>query len=240
MHPDLQLLIELQDVDSAADRARRRLAEIPAIQQGLEARIAAREGAVAAVRERMAAGKAARADTEKEVAGVQTRLSKYKGQLTDVKTNKEYTALLKEIATAEQDVRSHEDRLLERMEEAEALAAALKTAEAELKAEQAEVAKEQGALDVERKALEKELSRVTDARAAVTAKLSRETLMLFDRVAHGRKGIAVAEARGGLCTVCHVRLRPQMFNDVRRNDGIYQCGSCTRILYFVPSAPPDS
>ena len=237
MHPDLQLLIELQDVDSAADRARRRLAEIPAIQQGLEARIAAREGAVAAVKERIAAGKAARADTEKEVAGVQTRLSKYKGQLTDVKTNKEYTALLKEIATAEQDVRSHEDRLLERMEEAEALAAALKTAEAELKAEQAEVAKEQGALDVERKALEKELSRVTDARAAVTAKLSRETLMLFERVAHGRKGIAVAEARGGLCTVCHVRLRPQMFNDVRRNDGIYQCGSCTRILYFVPSAP---
>jgi hypothetical protein len=234
MHPDLQLLIELQDVDLAADRARRRLADLPAAQQALEARLASRTGAVAAVKERIATGKAARAETEKEVAGVQTRLSKYKGQLTDVKTNKEYTALLKEIATAEQDVRSHEDRLLERMEEAETLAAELKAAEAALKAEQAEVSKEQARLDSERGELEKELSRVTEARTAVTAKLSKETLMLFERVAHGRKGIAVAEARDGLCTVCHVRLRPQMFNDVRRNDGINQCGSCTRILYFVP------
>ena len=48
----------------------------------------------------------------------------------------------------------------------------------------------------------------------------------------------MAEARDGLCTVCHVRLRPQVFNEVRRNDGIIQCDSCTRILYFVPAAPP--
>lgn len=240
MHPDLQLLIELQDVDSAAERARRRLADIPAIQQGLESRIAAKAGEVAAVKNRIAAGKAARAETEKELAAVQARLSKSKGHLTEVKTNKEYTALLKEIATAEHDVRAHEDRLLERMEEAEELAAALKAAEAELKAEQAEVATAQSALDAERAALDRELSRMTDARTAVTAKLSKETLMLFERVAHGRRGIAVAEARDGLCTVCHVRLRPQMFNDVRRNDGIYQCGSCTRILYFVPSAPQSA
>ncbi len=60
--------------------------------------------------------------------------------------------------------------------------------------------------------------------------------MLFERVAHGRRGIAVAEARDGLCTVCHVRLRPQMFNEVRRNDGLHQCDSCTRILYYVGPA----
>ena len=47
-------------------------------------------------------------------------------------------------------------------------------------------------------------------------------------------GDGVAEARDGLCTVCHVRLRPQIFNEVRRNDGLHQCDSCTRILYFVP------
>jgi predicted nucleic acid-binding Zn-ribbon protein len=36
---------------------------------------------------------------------------------------------------------------------------------------------------------------------------------------------------------CHVRLRPQVFNDVRRNAGIIQCESCSRILYYVPTAP---
>ena len=48
--------------------------------------------------------------------------------------------------------------------------------------------------------------------------------------------MALAEARDGLCTVCHVRLRPQVFNEVRRNDSIIQCESCTRILYFVPAS----
>ena len=53
----------------------------------------------------------------------------------------------------------------------------------------------------------------------------------------------MAEARDGLCTVCHVRLRPQVFNEARRNAGIVQCDSCTRILYFVPVAsatPPPA
>jgi predicted nucleic acid-binding Zn-ribbon protein len=45
--------------------------------------------------------------------------------------------------------------------------------------------------------------------------------------------VAVAEARDGLCTICHVRLRPQVFNEVRKNESIIQCDSCRRILYFV-------
>jgi uncharacterized protein len=56
-------------------------------------------------------------------------------------------------------------------------------------------------------------------------------------VAHGRKGIAVAEARDGLCSVCHVRLRPQIYNEVRRNESLHQCESCTRILYYAAPSP---
>jgi predicted nucleic acid-binding Zn-ribbon protein len=46
--------------------------------------------------------------------------------------------------------------------------------------------------------------------------------------------MAVAEARDGGCTVCHVRMRPQMFNEVRRGEALIQCESCLRILYFLP------
>jgi predicted nucleic acid-binding Zn-ribbon protein len=240
MHPDLQHLIELQDLDLAADRARRRIADVPGAQQALETRLAERTSALASVKERIAAGQVARREVEKELAVVQGRLSKYKGQLMEVKTNKEYQAMQKEMATAEHEVRAYEDKLLEHMEYAEAFATELKAAEAALKAEQADVAREQQSLETERATQQKELDRLTAARAIVVAKLSREALMLFERVAHGRKGIAVAEARGGLCTLCHVRLRPQMFNEVRRNDGLYQCDSCTRILYFVPGATPGA
>ena len=237
MHPDLEHLIQLQDLDLAVDRARRRIAELPASQQALEARLAERSGSVAGVKERIATAQANRREIEKELAAVQTRLSKYKGQLLELKTNKEYQAMQKEMSVAEHDVRGHEDKLLEHMEYAETFATELKTAEAALKAEQVDVSRAQKALDAERSELERELERVTAARAALIAQVPREALMLFERVAHGRKGIAVAEARDGLCTLCHVRLRPQKFNEVRRNDGLHQCDSCTRILYFVPPPP---
>jgi len=236
MHPDLQNLIQLQDLDLTADRARRRIAELPAAQHALESRIAARSADVSGIKDRIAGAQAARRDTEKELAATQGRLSKYKTQLMEVKTNKEYQAMQKEMASAEQELRAHEDKLLEHMERAEGLSVELKAADAALQSAKKEIARDQKLLDTERADLERELARVTEARNAVVTLLSRDTMMLFERVAHGRKGIAVAEARDGLCTVCHVRLRPQVFNEVRRNDGLHQCDSCTRILYYVPPA----
>lgn len=237
MSPDLQNLIHLQEIDSALDRAKRRIAEIPGAQQALESRSAERAAAVQAVKDRIAATNATRREIEKEVAAVQTRLSKYKDQLMAVKTNKEYQAMQTEIATAEGLVRSHEDRLLDLMEASEKEAADLRAAEAAMKSEQAAIAAEQRALDTEKGTHEAEIERLTAERAALLPQISKEALTIFERVAHGRKGVAVAEARDGLCVVCHVRLRPQVFNEVRRNSAIIQCDSCTRILYYVPPAP---
>src|SRR6186997_3300719 len=115
MHSDLQHLIELQDLDLAAERARRRIAEVPVAQQALDIRVAEKNAAVAAVKARIAADQTIRREVEKELAAVQSRLSKFKGQLMEVKTNKEYQAMQKEMAVAEHEVRSHEDRLLDHM-----------------------------------------------------------------------------------------------------------------------------
>jgi predicted nucleic acid-binding Zn-ribbon protein len=121
VNADIQHLIRLQQLDTQIEAARRRVAEIPAVQEALATRLAEQTAAVEAVKQRLAASQAARREIENEVSLVQTRLSKYKGQLTEVKTNKEYQAMQKEITTAEEAVRSHEDRILERMEEAENL-----------------------------------------------------------------------------------------------------------------------
>jgi predicted nucleic acid-binding Zn-ribbon protein len=56
---------------------------------------------------------------------------------------------------------------------------------------------------------------------------------LFDRVLKGRQGIAVAPAVEGHCSICHVRLRPQVYHTIVRNEEIVQCDSCQRILYFA-------
>ena len=236
MHSDLQHLITLQDLDLTADRLRRRIADVPALSAALDERLAALTTAVAGVKERIAASQVARRDIEKDLAAVQGRLSKYKDQLMEVKTNKEYHAIQTEIATAEQQVRLQEDRLLERMEEAETLAAEQKAAEAALKHGQAEVAADRQRLESERAAADAELAKVTADRAGIAAKLSAPALALFEHVSKHRKGLAMSEARDGHCMQCHVRLRPQVYNDVRRNERLMQCESCSRILFYI--APP--
>ena len=235
MNSDLQHLIQLQELELAAERLQRRIGELPAARAALEARIAEGTNAVTAVKDRLATNRAARQEIEKDLAAVQSRLSKYKDQLMSVKTNKEYQAMQTEIAVAETNVRAQEDRLLDRMEETDALTAEQKAAEAALKAEHANVAREIQALDAERVKDEQELARLGAERVAVAKSLSSQALALFEHVARHRKGLALSEAREGHCTQCHVRLRPQVFNEVRRNESLIQCESCSRILYFVPA-----
>jgi hypothetical protein len=237
VNSDLKHLIRLQQLDTDIDSARRRIADIPIIQQALDEKLAAQQAAVASIKQRLADSQTARRDIEKEVASIQSRLSKYKDQLMEVKTNKEYQAMQKEIATAEEAVRAQEDRILERMEEAEVGARDLKAAEAELKRQEADIAKERQALHEEASALERRAAETSGTRDAEARELSPQALKLFEHVARQRKGLAVAEARDGHCMVCHVRLRPQVFNEVRRNESLIQCDSCLRILYFAPAAP---
>ena len=79
------------------------------------------------------------------------------------------------------------------------------------------------------------IEKMAGERAALVSALPPEVLSRFEQVAKKRNGVAVAEAKDGICTICHVRLRPQVFNTVRRNESIVQCDSCQRVLYFVPA-----
>ena len=233
MNPDLTRLIRLQQLESAADEARRKIADHPVRTQAFDARLEAARDAVGGIKARMTAAADKRRVEEKEVAGVQTRLAKYKDQLLEVKTNREYTAMLHEIEAAQNDIRTREDRILEIMMEADELGAAIKTSEAELKAAEKDVAAERALLDTELARMQAEIERTTAEREKLVADIDRHVLSIFETTAKGRKGVAVAEAKDGLCTICHVRLRPQIFNEVRKNESIIQCDSCRRILYFA-------
>lgn len=232
MHPDLERLIRLQHLDTALEQTRRALAEHPSKVQAIDARLEAARQAVASARQRLSESQAARRAVEKDLAVVQGRLSKFKDQLMEVKTNREYQAMQKEIEVAQREVRDFEDRVLERMLEADDLTAAVKKAEAALAAEERAAQAERAACEQERVDLERELERSIGARRDLAAHVDPPALAVFEQVARARKGVAVAEARDGLCTICHVRLRPQVFNEIRRNDAIIQCDSCHRVLYF--------
>jgi predicted nucleic acid-binding Zn-ribbon protein len=118
------------------------------------------------------------------------------------------------------------------------LAADLKRAEAASSAEQTAVKVDRKALADEITELKASLGRLSNERATLVGSITPNVLAIFDLVSRRRQGVAVAQARNGICTICHVRMRPQVFNTVRRNDEIVQCDSCQRILYFEPTPAP--
>jgi hypothetical protein len=238
MHPDIQRLIALQNIDSAVHDAERRIAAEPDHQKSFEARLEVVRQQVAHAREQLTDNQNVRRGIEKDVAVHQGRLSKFRDQLMAVKTNIEYQAMQKEIGFAQGEVKTLEDRILELMMQADDITADVKRAEAALAAEQKAVDKERQTLAAEIAELTARQVQLTKERAEVVASLDPKVLAVFEMVSRRRNGVAVAEARDGICTICHVRLRPQVFNTVRRNEDIVQCDTCQRILYFVATAAP--
>ena len=238
MSPDLQRLIDLQHFDSTITQARAAIAAHPQRLADADARLSEARAVLDAAQQRLTNNQEARRAAEKDVALYQGRLSKFRDQQSAVKTNKEYQALGHEIETAQQELAAVEERVIERMVEADTIAADVKAAEAAFAARQKEIDAEKKALTSELAELEASMRQAVEARAAVIAQLPPGVLALFERVAHQRRGVAICSAtRDGLCSVCNVRLRPVVFQSIRQNDSIIQCESCQRILYYVPPPP---
>lgn len=236
MQPDLERVIRLQHLEDAAERARRTIAEEPARQQELASALEAARQALEAERGRLASNQAARREAEKELAMQQARLSKYRDQLMEVKTNREYQAMQKEIEVAQQEIRKHEDLLLERMIEFDEIGLRVKAAEAAFERERAAGEAGRAALAADVAAAGQALEALAVERAAVAAELSPPVLALFERVLRHRKTSAVAVVRDGRCSACQVRIRPHTVQEIRRQESILQCESCQRILYVDAAA----
>ena len=239
MSPDLQRLIDLQRLETQIADAKAKIAAHPQRLAEADAQLAAAAQLLDTAKNRLKDNQEARRALEKDVALYQGRLSKFRDQQSAVKTNKEYQALGHEIETAQRDLGGVEEKVIERMVEADGIAVDVKQAEAVFAAKRKEIDAEKKRLGEELTELEATLTTATDSRQALLHQIDPRLVSTFEQVARVRKGIAVTTAtRDGLCSVCHVRLRPQVFQQVRHNDGIIQCDSCQRILYYVPPPPP--
>src|SRR3954451_25045293 len=156
MHADLERVIALQRLDTAASDARKKLAEGPEREKLFAERLEAAKARVADAKARLAENQDARRTIEKDVALHQGRLSKYREQAMAVKTNQEYHAIQHEIQFAQTEMKAAEDAVLEKMLEGDALTAAVKRAESELAAEQKKV-------DADRKSMAAEAAELTAA-----------------------------------------------------------------------------
>jgi predicted nucleic acid-binding Zn-ribbon protein len=233
MSPEIEYLISLQGADREIQRLRLEIAELPKKVAAIEAQLAGTKAALEKARSSVKADEVARRKYETAITDLRQKISKYRDQSLEVKTNEQYKALLHEIQFAEKEIVANEDKILELMVNAEVREKEVKAAEVELKVEAAEIEKEKK-IEHDRTAEdEKALAEWSAKREAARGAVDADLLRHYDRVLKFR-GSGLAEVRDQKCTGCSVVLRPQIYNEVRGGKMIY-CDSCQRILYYDPS-----
>ena len=236
VNSDLRNLIALQDIDQKIVSIQKDISDIPARVEGFRGELQRlKEEYQSRVSRSQELARNRRAK-EGEVDMMQSKLSRLKDQLMAVKTNKEYTAMLHEIQMAEDQVRNAEDQILDMMEESETMESLLKQADKDLRLRSAELEDSARKAEDAGPRLQEELGQLASAKSEVERLIPHELLERYRRIADHRKGIALAEARDELCTMCHVRIRPQVYADLRQSETIHNCDSCSRILFLRESS----
>jgi predicted nucleic acid-binding Zn-ribbon protein len=231
---EIENLLRLQEADKEIRRLQDEVAELPKRVASIEKKLARTklqlENAQAAVK----ADEAARRKHDTAIADLRGKISKYRDQSLDVKTNDQYKALLHEIQFAEKEIAATEDKVLELMVNAEARDKEVKAAQAEMKAEAAEIEKEKAEALQRTAEDEKQLAEWRGKRTQMRAGVNEDLLSHYERVSKFR-GSGISEVRDHKCMACQVMLRPQTYNDVRTGQQTVVCDSCQRILYFNPA-----
>ncbi len=231
----LQKLLELQSVDVRLNEVRTQLAKFPKKLADADARAATAKAELEQSKAAQLASFKDRKKYELDVESWKDRARKYRDQTSQVKTNEAYKALQHEVQMAEDEIAKAEDRLLEQMVAGEEYDRRIKKAEAALKDVEAEVRVQRATIEENKAAAEKSLAEFTAERSAVVAEIPENLLDHYERIAHKHNGVALAEVRDEKCGACGMRVRPHVFQEMRRlgSDEMFHCETCTRILYYI-------
>ncbi len=233
MHPDVKRLIELQKTDLRIAELTAQLEIFPAKLKEIEARLERAKKALDGARERATQVHKERKKLELDVDSLREKVAKYKDQMLAVKTNEAYKALQHEIQAAEEEIRKAEDRVLVKMEKTENLEREIKEAERLFRETETSARQEREQLEAEGAAARDDLACQEALRGELTAQIDSDLLDRYHHIARLRRGLALAEARNEMCTGCNVRLRPQVFSEVKTSQQVQTCDSCGRILYYL-------
>jgi predicted nucleic acid-binding Zn-ribbon protein len=234
MLPEIENLLKLQDTDKEIRRLQDEVAELPKRVAVIEQKLAGTKAQLEKAQTAVKADEASRRKYDANITELRGKISKYRDQSLDVKTNDQYKALLHEIQFAEKEISANEDKILELMVNADARDKEVKAAQVDLKAETAEIEKEKEAARQRTAEDEKLLAEWRAKRDQIRTGINEDLLRHYERVSKFR-GSGISEVRNQKCMACQVMLRPQTYNDVRSGRETVVCDSCQRILYFNPA-----
>jgi uncharacterized protein len=239
MHPDIERLVDLQAVDMRLNALRARLATFPQQLAEIDKHATDARQQLAAAKEALTSSLKSRKTYEMDVESWKEKARKYRDQSSAVKTNEAYKALQHEIQHAEDEAAQAEDRLLERMMAGETFEPQVKAAELAVKEAERATEGDRNKLKAEYAVVQQELTAKEAERKEKVAKVPEDLFEMYERISLRRHGVGLSEVRDEACSQCGVRIIPHIFQELRRADcfDIFQCETCTRILYYIEPVP---
>lgn len=170
---------------------------------------------------------------EQGISELEEKIKRSKTRMNEVKNNKEYQAILKEIDDLQAEIREKEDGALELMETIDHLGQELKVLEKEVGTGKKHLDHDKRALQHEAEQLKGRLGRIEALQEKVRIKLEPELWKRSEVLLQKQAGIVVAAVDGGVCQVCHVNIPPQKFIELQRDESLMQCPNCHRFMYWA-------
>ena len=170
---------------------------------------------------------------EQSIADLENRIARSKIRMNEVKTNKEYQAILREIDDFKSEIRRREDEALEVMEQIESVTRELKTLEREFEVHKARLEADRKILEEESERLKERLGQLDAVAAEIRAKIEPTLLKRCDSLLARQSGVAVAPVEAGTCKICHLNIPPQKFIELQKDEAIMQCPHCHRFLFWA-------
>jgi predicted nucleic acid-binding Zn-ribbon protein len=228
----LETLKHLQAVDGELFRLRKAQQDKPRELERAQAAVAAQEAALKAAEERLKVLQVAQKEQEVELQTREANVKKLQGQLFQVKTNKEYTVMQREIESLKTDNSLLEEAILKAFDAIDQAKQARQQAKGRLEEQQQRLRAEQARVERELAALHEQLTALEQQRQTLLPALTPQVLATYERVLEVRDGLALVPLVNDTCGGCHRRLPPQVINEVYLKAKLVTCESCNRILYF--------
>ncbi len=232
MLEDLRMLIELQELDKRVHELQMNRERLPRLieiagegYRLVEAEKNAAEAELEAVsKEKRSADQELQAENE--------HIRKLKLRSTEIKTNKEYFAHLKEIEDCQKKITKLEEWDLELMEKLEKAETTLNEKKAALEAEEEKFDRTKSEIEKGFEDGDRELSELGEKRTSLVPKIAGDIADYYRSMQQKFPDSAVVETVNGSCMGCRMTIPPQLYNNVRKGEGIFKCSQCRRILYF--------
>jgi uncharacterized protein len=231
--PQLQTLIELQGFDAKIAGLESEAARLPRQIEAIQAALSEARKAVETIKGKVDTTKKDLRTREKDLEVANVKRQKLEAKLYEVKTNKEYSAVLLEIEEAKQEKAKTEEDILNLMEMQERLGVEIKEAEQRFKTREEQAKQDEAVVRKKLGAVEQELNIQRAERRSRAKDLPVGLLASYDRISKARGGVAVAAVTSAaVCGGCRVSIRPQAMQELRTSTGLILCESCGRYLYW--------